>query len=164
MSDDILERYIKYIKRATYGMLGKENKFMNNKEALQALLEGKKIRKPNWNKEHYLFYSVKTDTIVDEDGNYREFHCNQTDWELYKESIFDDEEKAYLKTLVSAYDDELKEKLVIERLGNTELVIGYQPITNSNVIKLASIRLEWLIYQFFGLENMKYYSLKELRL
>lgn len=87
-----------------------------------------------------------------------------TDLEFYKEPILDDEEKAYLKTLVSAYDDELEEKLVIERLGNTELIIGYQPIYDGNAIKLASIRLEKLIYQFGGLENMKYYSLKELGL
>ena len=142
---------------------------MNNKEALQALLDGKKIRKPNWNKDHYLSYNVKTDTITDEDGNYREFHCNNTDWELYKESILDDEEKAYLSAVIKPFKKRvinIEKRKIYDFDGKSYYDIQIR--INSLYYDLP----EYLAFPIFakdsnmykGMEDFKEYTLKELGL
>ena|SRR5436190_9630291 len=60
---------------------------MNNREALIALAEGKKIRKQWWAEGGYIFLDEKRDTIVDEHRNMLVGNCfDEThDWELYPE-------------------------------------------------------------------------------
>jgi hypothetical protein len=127
---------------------------MTNKEALQALLDGKKIRKPNWNKDHYLSYNVKTDTITDEDGNYREFHCNNTNWELYEEPLLTEGEKQFVSKIADAMD------YPYECIGF--MVIEGYIVVRANEEDRFAISLKDLAYKFEGLECSKEYSLEEL--
>lgn len=168
MSDDILERCIKSIKRSTYGMLRKENKFMTNKEALQALLDGKKIRKTTWNKNYYIVYNVKTDIINDMDGNRCEFCCAHPNWELYEEpnTILDDEEKAYLSAVIKPFKNRII-SITKKEVGctNEYLLIIMPVICHPNVLEffaLPSFSKSSLMYK--GMVENKEYTLKELGL
>ena len=57
---------------------------MNTKEAIQAMLEGKKVRAIDWNKECYILFNG--DMFVDEEGeHFSEFTSYSSIWEIYEE-------------------------------------------------------------------------------
>lgn len=57
---------------------------MNNREAIQALLEGKKIRVKNWSSSSYIYFCEKG--IIGENGRSEYFSfSNKNEWELYEE-------------------------------------------------------------------------------
>jgi hypothetical protein len=62
---------------------------MNSREAVQALLDGKKVRYYKWDKSEYIeMYNVST-RLIDEDGDphYWNLECYDcSGWELYEES------------------------------------------------------------------------------
>ena len=137
---------------------------MTNKEALQALLDGKKIRQINWRKNIYIYFDLEKDRLSYNDGSfvYLPF-TTDTEYEEYKE-LLTDKEREYLKSLASVYSEEFKERLVIKILGNSELRVGYVGKCSGAVNDVVSIQLFPLTCTFSGLENLKYYSLEELGL
>lgn len=168
MLDDILERSIKYIKHATYGMLRKENEFMNNKEALQALLDGKKIRKKGWKKGEYIYFDTDNNRIRDNDYNRCEFCCEHPNWELYEEhkSILDDEEKAYLSAVIKPFKDRV---INISKASYSSFTYGKKAFGITIILKdymntttLPLFSQKSSMYK--GMETDKYYTLKELGL
>lgn len=57
---------------------------MNNTEAIQAMLDGKKVREIDWNKEFYILFNG--DMFVDEEGeHFSEFTSYSPGWEIYEE-------------------------------------------------------------------------------
>lgn len=57
---------------------------MNTKEAIQAMLDGKKVREIDWNKECYILFNG--DMFVDEEGeHFSEFTSYSSIWEIYEE-------------------------------------------------------------------------------
>lgn len=58
-------------------------------EIFQALLEGKKIKKPFWKKEEYVYMDKKLNTIVEEKGTRWNYTYEDFDrvWELYEEEV-----------------------------------------------------------------------------
>lgn len=57
---------------------------MNTKEAIQAMLDGKKVRAIDWNKECYILFNG--DMFVDEEGeHFSEFTSYSSIWEIYEE-------------------------------------------------------------------------------
>ena len=57
---------------------------MTTKEAIQAMLDGKKVRKIDWNKECYVLFNGEM--FVDEEGeHFSEFTFYETTWEIYEE-------------------------------------------------------------------------------
>ena len=137
---------------------------MTNKEALQALLDGKKIRQINWRKNIYIYFDSEKDRLSYNDGSivYSPF-TTDTEREEYKE-LLTDKEREYLKSLVSVYSEEFKERLVIKRFGNSELKVIHISNCSGAVNDVVSIQLFPLTCTFSGLENLEYYSLEELGL
>jgi hypothetical protein len=140
---------------------------MTNKEALQALLDGKKLRKSIWQESTYIYFDSEKDRILFDDGNNAQMPITaELGYEEYKE-LLNDKEREYLKSLVSAYDDGLKEKLVIKKVeifGKNELIIGYVEKDEDYVNKIVSIQIGLMNYTFSELENLKRYTLEELGL
>lgn len=137
---------------------------MTNKEALQALLDGKKIRQTNWQKNRYIYFDSEKDGLLLNDGSFAYLHfTDEVEYEEYKE-LLTDKEREYLKSLVSVYSEEFKKRLVIKRFGNSELKVIHISNYSGAVNDVVSIQLFPLIYTFSGLENLKYYSLEELGL
>ena len=137
---------------------------MTNKEALQALLGGKKIRQINWQKTTYIYFDSEKDGLLLNDGSFAYLHfTDEVEYEEYKE-LLTDKEREYLKSLVSVYSEEFKKRLVIKRFGNSELKVIHISNYSGAVNDVVSIQLFPLIYTFSGLENLKYYSLEELGL
>ena len=57
---------------------------MDTKSAIQAMLDGKKVRIIDWNKECYVLFNGKM--FVDEEGEpFSEFTSYGTTWEIYEE-------------------------------------------------------------------------------
>lgn len=57
---------------------------MTTKEAIQAMLDGKKVRTIDWNKECYVLFNGKM--FVDVEGeHFLEFTSYSSDWEIYEE-------------------------------------------------------------------------------
>lgn len=137
---------------------------MTNKEAMQALLDGKKIRQINWRKNIYIYFDSEKDRLSYNDGSfvYLPF-TTDTEYEEYKE-LLTDKEREYLKSLVSVYSEEFKKRLVIKCFGNTKLKVLHISNCSGAVNDVVSIQLFPLTLLFSGLENLKYYSLEELGL
>lgn len=88
---------------------------MTNKEALEALLKGKKITKQLWleNSEikvddklvmpKYIYFDFDKDRIVSEEGVY--FDVMGCEFMIYEEPILDEEEKAYLSAVIKPFKD-----------------------------------------------------------
>ena len=75
-------------------------------EAVKALTEGKKIRRNDWEKGHYI--TLEDNQIVSERGWVSglcidDFSANW--WEEYKEDILDEEEKKYLSSVIKPFRD-----------------------------------------------------------
>lgn len=144
---------------------------MTNKEALQALLDGKKIRRESWNKGEYIYFDTDVGYIRDNDHNHSEFCCSCPNWEIYKEpkSILDDEEKAYLSAVIKPFK---KRVINIEKRKiydfNGKSYYDIQIRINSLYYDLP----EYLVFPIFakdsnmykGMEDFKEYTLKELGL
>lgn len=137
---------------------------MTNKEAMQALLDGKKIRQTNWQKNKYIYFDSEENSLLFNDGcfAYLPFTID-TEYEEYKE-LLTDKEREYLKSLVSAYSEEFKKRLVIKRFGNSELKVIHISNYSGAINDMVSIQLFPITCTFSGLENLKYYSLEELGL
>lgn len=77
-------------------------------EAVKALTEGKKIRRNDWEKGHYI--TLIDNQVVSERGWVSglcidDFSANW--WEEYKEDILDKEEKEYLRAVIKPFRDRI---------------------------------------------------------
>ena len=75
-------------------------------EAVKALNEGKKIRRNNWEKGHYI--TLIDNQVVSQSGwssglCIEDFSADC--WEEYKEDILDEEEKKYLGVVIKPFRD-----------------------------------------------------------
>lgn len=75
-------------------------------EAVKALDEGKKIRRKDWEKDHYI--TLVDNQVVSQNGwssglCIDDFSANW--WEEYKEPILDEEEKKYLSAVIKPFRD-----------------------------------------------------------
>lgn len=97
---------------------------MNQIEALQALVENKKIRKKHWKKEHFLEFNSNRELVnesgfSDEEDSY-EFtvwvknDLTLDEWELYID-ILTSEEKEYLEYVLKPFKDKIE---YIKKLDN----------------------------------------------
>lgn len=80
-TDDVTIIYYCMFETAKKNVKGKR---MTTKEAIQAMLDGKKVRKIDWNKECYVLFNGEM--FVDEEGeHFSEFTFYETTWEIYEE-------------------------------------------------------------------------------
>ena len=56
---------------------------MNTKEAIQAMLDGKKVRKITWCEETFVLFDGKL--FIGSDKEPYEFTTSETEWEIYEE-------------------------------------------------------------------------------
>jgi hypothetical protein len=56
---------------------------MNTKSAIQAMLDGKKVRLPHWDSYDYIMFS-DTGELINEKGNLNHIG-NSDEWEIYEE-------------------------------------------------------------------------------
>ena len=78
-------------------------------EAVKALTEGKKIRRNDWEKGHYII--LEDNQVVSEKGWVSglcidDFSANW--WEEYKEPVLDEKEKEYLSAVIRPFRDRVK--------------------------------------------------------
>ena len=90
-------------------------------EAVKALTEGKKIRRNDWEKGHYI--TLVDNQVVSQNGwssglCIDDFSADW--WEEYKEDILDEEEKKYLNAVIKPFRDR------VEYIKKTEAYnVGY---------------------------------------
>jgi hypothetical protein len=126
---------------------------MTNKEALEALLDGKKIRKPLWGEGRYLCFDSDTDSLRNEDNSYCYFNFSRPNWEIYEEPLLTEGEKQFVSKIADAMRS--------DKTGISVKVNDYGIlIENPNFSFYYDFGQ--LIYDFCGLERNREYSLEEL--
>lgn len=60
---------------------------MNVREVMQALMDGKKVRKNSWFKNDFI--ELKNNMLLDEEGVMPNFYFQGDDWEIYEEYQMD---------------------------------------------------------------------------
>lgn len=78
-------------------------------EAVKALTEGKKIRRNDWEKDHYI--TLVDNQVVSQNGwssglCIDDFSADW--WEEYKEDILDEKEKEYLSAVIKPFRDRVE--------------------------------------------------------
>ena len=141
---------------------------MNIVEAVKALAEGKKIRRNDWEKGHYI--TLIYNQVVSQNGwtsglCIDDFSADW--WEIYEEPILDDEEKKYLSAVIKPFRDRVK---YIKKL---EAYCGCKDIGENIFIRLCGkdgleefFSLPWFPKgsMYKNMELGKEYSLKDLGL
>lgn len=141
---------------------------MNFFDAMKELEKGKKVRNTLWKDNLYLYKENKTicfsDACVSQYLNIIEL--NNANWELYKETILDKTEKAYILNIIKPFKHKVFSIIKVKGLyaNHAEYI---QIRLNSDTIK----GIEYISLPFFisgsMYKNMKLdyaYSLKELGL
>ena len=141
---------------------------MNLKEAMEALKEGKSVRRKRWAPGDYLW--------VDEDKVLRNFSfinftydlITSDDWEIVKEPVLKDGEKAYLENLLRPYVEKYG-KILMKKLSGDEKCHPSIWFYKSKDDKTAfdSIFLPTFgkdEYMYNGMKPNKLYTLDELGL
>lgn len=137
-------------------------------EAVKALTEGKKIRRNDWEKGHYI--TLIDNQVVSERGWVSglcidDFSANW--WEEYKEDILDEEEKKYLSAVIKPFRDRVEYIKKIEAYN-----VGYGcgekisiELRDKDGIK-DYFSLPWFAKDtmYKGMVLCKRYTLEELRL
>lgn len=84
---------------------------MNTKQAIEALLEGKKVKSTSWNKGQYIVLT-SLGSVVDEEGNF--YNVENATYELYEEPkqtvlyewlVCSSSGKWYLENILRTEDD-----------------------------------------------------------
>lgn len=137
-------------------------------EAVKALTEGKKIRRNDWEKDHYI--TLIDNQVVSERGCVSglcidDFSANW--WEEYKEDILDEEEKKYLSAVIKPFRDRVIyiKKIDIYLGCNKDAEYIFGDLGNENDAVDAFL----LPYfpkgtMYKGMETEKKYTLEELGL
>ena len=141
---------------------------MNLIETLQALKEGKKVRRKMWSKEQYI-YLAKDKVLVNQNDIEFELYCSEplkNAWELYEEPkpILDIEEKAYLEAVLRPFKDRITYIYKVF-MGDCEyLVINFKSAIYNNCEGSFSLPYFKPKTMYKGMEFGKEYTLKELGL
>lgn len=144
---------------------GGKQKQMTNKEALEALLKGKKITTQWWldnNKiktgvksvmPKYIYFDFDKDGIVSETGRPLYLDTTGCEYVIYEDPLLSEDEKKFIWEVKNAmlFD----ETAIRVKLTDDTLLIQTPKFC-------FSFTLKNLIYDFCGLELNKEYSLKEL--
>ena len=75
-------------------------------EAVKAMTEGKKIRRNDWGKGHYI--TLIDNQVVSQNGGSSELCIEDFSadcWEEYKEPVLDEKEKEYLSAVIKPFRD-----------------------------------------------------------
>lgn len=137
-------------------------------EAVKALTEGKKIRRNDWEKGHYI--TLEDNQVVSERGWVSglcidDFSANW--WEEYKEPVLDEKEKEYLSAVIRPFRDKVEYiKKVDMYLGcnkDAEYIFG-ELGNKDDVVDAFSLPYfpEGSMYK--GMKTDKKYTLEELGL
>ena len=137
-------------------------------EAVKALAEGKKIRRNDWEKGHYI--KLIENQVVSQSGwssglCIEDFSADC--WEEYKEPVLDEKEKEYLSAVIKPFRDRvIYIKKIDMYLGcnkDAEYIFGELDNEN-NVVDAFSLPYfpEGTMYK--GMETDKKYTLEELGL
>ena len=142
-------------------------------EAVKALTEGKKIRRNDWEKGHYI--TLIDNQVVSQSGwssglCIEDFSADC--WEIYEEPVLDEKEKEYLSAVIKPFRDRV---FYIQKVKTTNLddqfifirVKRYDCEENER----ESTKYEYIDLPYFKANTMyknmkgnKKYSLKELGL
>lgn len=137
-------------------------------EAVKSLTEGKKIRRNDWEKGHYI--TLIDNQVVSERGWVSglcidDFSANW--WEEYKEPVLDEEEKKYLSAVIKPFRDRVEyiKKIDIYLGCNKDVEYIFGDLGNKDDAVDAFL----LPYfpkgtMYKGMETEKKYTLKELGL
>lgn len=81
---------------------------MDTSEAIKAISEGEKITHKRWIKGHYIKMDFLDNSFVDENGiKVSILSYLPNGFEIYKEDILKDEERAYLKYLIHPFREKI---------------------------------------------------------
>lgn len=106
---------------------------MTNKEAILAMINGKKVKKDTWHNGIYMFFDG--DCFRDNDGNAHTYFLSISNWEIYEEPklkqvvviekwlIFDKLTKSYLIAEESNIEEFLKDDMAY--LSKVKLIDTY---------------------------------------
>jgi hypothetical protein len=133
-------------------------------EAVKALTEGKKIRRNDWEKDHYI--TLEDNQVVSERGWVSglcidDFSANW--WEEYKEPVLDEKEKEYLENVLKPFKDRVKyvNKLETYWVDNGEFIFIS---LGDNIHEHISLPCFPKGSMYKGMETGKKYTLEELGL
>lgn len=132
-------------------------------EAVKALTEGKKIRRNDWKKGHYI--KLIDNQVVSQNGwssglCIDDFSANW--WEEYKEPILDEAEKEYLGNIVKPYRDRVRFIEKTKADGCERIIICVLGLTQYNNYIMLPYFYKNTMYK--GMEVGKGYTLEELGL
>lgn len=137
-------------------------------EAVKALTEGKKIRRNDWEKRHYII--LEDNQVVSERGwasglCIDDFSADW--WEEYKEDILDEKEKEYLGAVIKPFRDKVEYiKKVDMYLGcnkNCEYIFG-ELGNEDDIVDTFALPYFPKGSMYKGMETGKEYTLEELGL
>ena len=137
-------------------------------EAVKALTEGKKIRRNDWEKGHYI--TLIDNQVVSQNGwssglCIDDFSADW--WEEYKEDILDEEEKKYLSAVIKPFREKVKYIKKVDTCWgcnrNYEYLSG-EVCNKDDVVDTFALPYFPKGSMYKNMELGKEYSLKELGL
>ena len=137
-------------------------------EAVKALTEGKKIRRNDWEKGHYI--TLIDNQVVSERGWVSGLCIDDFSadwWEEYKEPVLTDKEKEYLGAVIKPFRDRIKyiKKIDIYLGCNKDAEYIFGDLGNEDyVVDAFSLPYFPKGTMYKGMETDKKYTLKELGL
>ena len=141
---------------------------MKFEEVLPALREGKKVRRKSWREGEYLKidgeYLERKDCALLERKLFTDFSLTEllaNDWEICEEPLLTEEEKKFIKNILSYVNDETITRIYFDYQPEIKKTLVYFE-TEGHVIKCSY----WILRpsDFQKVEFFKYYTLKELGL
>ena len=137
-------------------------------EAVKALTEGKKIRRKDWEKGHYI--TLIDNQVVSQSGWSSGLYIGDFSadwWEEYKEPVLDEKEKEYLSTVIKPFRDRvIYIKKIDMYLGCNkydEYILG-ELCNKDDVIDTFALPYFPKGIMYKGMETNKKYTLDELGL
>lgn len=137
---------------------------MKFEEVLPELREGKKVRIKDWFKGEYIYFN-KNKVILNQDDTRVDtisyFEIIYKDWEIYKEPLLTEDEKEFIKSVLSFINNKKIELIKIEYDG---LICSYR-LCFENARNIVKCHFCFNDRELF--KNLKlnyYYTLEELGL
>lgn len=134
---------------------------MTEKEALKAVLDGKKVIKRNWGYGAYMYFDFDNDTLkkVSKGKEYWLISDDcEDDYALVDENLLTDKERDYLSAVIKPFRDKVEYIKKVE-LSETDCYIKIVLTWDSVTLPCFDIN-EW----FVNMENETHYALGELGL
>ena len=137
---------------------------MKFEEVLPELREGKKVRIKDWFKGEYIYFN-KNKVILNQDDTRIDtisyFEIIYKDWEIYEEPLLTEDEKEFIKSVLSFINNK---KIELIKIEYDELICLYR-LCFENAGNIVKCRFCFNDRELF--KNLKlnyYYTLKELGL